>query len=59
MNRLKALWKSPRIKLVDHRRFRFWVYGRNQGWGLFRKVFKQAGWILWLGKVRISVTLIK
>lgn len=46
-------------KLINHERLRVWVYPKTQGWAVYRKIFKPLGFIAWLGRLRISVTIIK
>jgi hypothetical protein len=46
-------------KIINNERLRIWVYPKSQGWYIARKAWKPLGYIAWLGRVRLSVTIIK
>lgn len=46
------------VKLIDNKRFRFWIYPFSLGWNIHRKVFKRWGWIGFFGHIRVSTTII-
>jgi len=46
-------------KLIDNKRLRVWFYPVNQGWGIHKKVFKRLGWVFFMGRFRVSCTILK
>jgi hypothetical protein len=47
-------------KIINHERFRFWVFPKNSHmFYVWRKRLKRFGYIIFLGQVRISFTVVK
>jgi len=47
-------------KLINNSRLRVWLYHKQHNiYGIHRKSLKKLGWIFFLGRLRISTTIIK
>jgi hypothetical protein len=46
------------IKLINFKRLRLWISPRNNRFNVWRKRLKRLGFIIFLGRVRLSFTLI-
>jgi hypothetical protein len=45
-------------KIVNNYHLRIWVYPHPIGWAICKKIFRRLGFIFYLGRIRISITLI-
>jgi len=44
------------IKLIDWTHLRVWIMPVSMGWYIHRKAFKACGYVIFMGRLRISIT---